>query len=64
VITKQIHVFISHSWSYSQHYDTITKWIFKTHSRGQASFDLRNFSVPKNDPIHNAKNDTELQEAI
>jgi hypothetical protein len=62
--TKQIHVFISHSWSYSQHYDTLEKWTSKIHSRGQASLDLRNFSVPKNNPIDNANNDKELQEAI
>ena len=27
--TRQIHVFISHAWSYSEHYDTLEKWIFQ-----------------------------------
>ena len=27
--TYQIHVFISHSWAYSGHYDTLEDWIFK-----------------------------------
>ncbi len=36
--TRQIHVFISHSWAYSNHYDTLSKWIFnKRWSVGQAS---------------------------
>ena len=44
--TYQIHVFISHSWAYSGHYDTLEDWIFKKKWRqGQASLDLRNFSV-------------------
>jgi len=24
---RQIHIFISHSWSYSGHYDTLSDWI-------------------------------------
>ena len=61
----QIHVFISHSWAYSDHYDTLEDWIFKKKwSQGQASLDLRDFSVPKNDPIHNASTDQALREAI
>lgn len=63
--TRQIHVFISHSWSYSGHYDTLANWIFDGNWRaGQASLDFRDYSVPKNDPIHNAKNDKQLQDAI
>lgn len=63
--TKQIHVFISHSWNYSDHYDKLSEWIFDENWRsGQASLDFRNFSVPKNDPIHNANNDKQLREAI
>lgn len=31
---------------------------------GQASLDFRDFSIPKDDPIHNAKTDQALQEAI
>jgi len=63
--TKQIHVFISHSWSYSGHYDTLSDWIFNQNwSFGQASLDLRDFSVPKDNPIHDASNDTQLKNAI
>lgn len=63
--THQIHVFISHSWAYSNHYDKLEEWIFKHNwSVGQASLDFRNFSVPKNDPIHNARTDKELRDAI
>jgi hypothetical protein len=63
--TKQIHVFISHSWSYSGHYKTLADWIFDGNwSVGSASLDFRDFSVPKNDPIHDANNAEELKAAI
>lgn len=63
--THQIHVFVSHSWTYSGHYDTLADWIFnQSWSVGQASLDLRNFSVPKNDPIHNAPTSSALKTAI
>lgn len=63
--TRQIHVFISHSWAYSSHYQTLADWIFNRNWRaGQASFDLRDYSVPQNDPIHNANNDTLLRKAL
>ena len=63
--THQIHVFISHSWAYSGHYDTLKSWIFgKGEPRGQASLVFLDFSVPKNDPIHNAPTDRALKDAI
>jgi len=63
--TIQIHVFISHAWAYSADYDTLANWIFeKKWSVGQASLDLRNYSVPRHDPIHNADNDLQLKRAI
>ena len=62
---RQVHVFISHSWHYSGHYRTLREWIFDTRwSVGQASLDFRDYSVPKDDPIHNARTDRELQAAI
>jgi len=62
---RQIHVFISHSWSYSGHYETLADWIFNRNWRvGQASLDFRNFSVPRSDPIHNANNDLQLRKAL
>jgi hypothetical protein len=63
--TRQIHVFISHAWKHSQHYDTLADWIFNERwSVGQASLDFRNYSVPKDDPIHDAANDKQLKNAI
>ena len=63
--TYQIHVFISHAWAYSEHYEKLAEWIFKERwSVGQASLDFRDFSVPKDDPIHDAPTDRALQEAI
>lgn len=61
----QIHVFISHAWKHSEDYETLADWIFGHNwSVGQASLDLRDFSVPKNDPIHNAPTSTKLRDAI
>lgn len=63
--THNIHVFVSHSWSYSGHYDKIAEWIFENNWRfGQASINFLNFSVPKDDPIHNAADDKALKDAI
>lgn len=62
---RQIHVFISHAWNYSGHYLTLSEWIFNENWRvGQASLDFRNYSVPKDSPIHGAPNDKMLKEAI
>lgn len=62
---RQIHVFISHAWAYSNHYDTLASWIFEENWRfGQASLDFRDYSVPKNDPIHNAVGTLALERAI
>lgn len=63
--TRRIHIFISHSWSYSGHYQTLPNWIFnKKWCVGQASLYFKNFSVPQNDPVHNAKNDSQLRQAL
>ncbi|MEW5897268.1 MAG: TIR domain-containing protein, partial [Nanoarchaeota archaeon] len=63
--TRQVHVFISHSWAYSGHYETLADWIFNGNwSVGQGSLDFRDFSVPQSDPIHNARNDTQLRQAL
>lgn len=63
--TRQIHVFISHSWSYSGHYDTLASWIFgENWSIGQASLDFRNFSIPLDNPVHNAPTMKALRDAI
>ncbi|MBC3928180.1 TIR domain-containing protein [Undibacterium sp. CY21W] len=63
--TRQIHVFISHAWAHSWHYDTLASWIFgENWSVGQASLDFRNFSIPKDDPIHNVTSTLQLTNAI
>jgi len=63
--THQIHVFISHAWAYSDHYETLAKWIFEEKwSVGQASLNFKDFSIPRDDPVHDASNAKELHEAI
>jgi hypothetical protein len=63
--THQVHVFISHSWSYSRDYETLAEWIFERQWRsGQASIRFHNYSVPYTDPIMDARNDRALREAI
>jgi MTH538 TIR-like domain (DUF1863) len=63
--TRQIHIFISHAWSYSGHYDMLARWIFgEPWSAGQASLDFRDYSIPKNDPIHNVTSTAQLETAI
>jgi hypothetical protein len=63
--TRQIHVFISHAWAYSTHYETLADWVFNQKwNSGPASLDFRDFSIPKTNPIHNAKNTAALQAAI
>lgn len=63
--THQIHIFISHAWAHSHHYETLSNWIFNSKwFVGQDSLKFLDFSVPKNDPIHNATNDLQLKRAI
>lgn len=52
-------LFISHSWSYSDAYESLIKLL-----NSADNFSYKNYSVPKDDPIHNAKYDYQLREAI
>lgn len=52
-------MFISHSWTYDDAYEKLVKF-FDEHP----NFTWVNNSVPKDDPIHNAKNEAELYAAI
>ena len=52
-------LFISHSWAYSDAYDRLIDLL-----DAKAYFSYRNYSVPKNDPIHHANNDWQLRTAI
>lgn len=52
-------LFISHSWTYSDAYEKLVALL-----DSDAYFVYKNYSVPKNDPIHNARYDYQLKEAI
>ena len=52
-------IFISHSWSYSDYYDRLIEMLNKANY-----FPFSDYSVPKDDPIHNAATDEKLTEAI
>ena len=52
-------LFISHSWSHSDLYDKLINLL-----NMDSGFVYKNYSVPKNDPIHNACNDLQLYNAI
>ena len=52
-------LFISHSWAYSDQYDRLVSLL-----NAAPNFDYRNYSVPKDDPIHNAPYQYQLKEAI
>ena len=56
---KIYNLFISHSWTYSNAYNNLTSMLDEA-----KYFDYKNYSVPKDDPIHNASNSKELYEAI
>lgn len=52
-------LFISHSWTYSDEYDDLVKLL-----DAKPYFSYKDYSVPKNDPIHNASNTSALKDAI
>lgn len=52
-------LFISHSWSYSDAYEKLCNLL-----NAAPRFSYRNYSVPKDDPIHNAPNQQVLYDAI
>ena len=52
-------LFISHSWSYSDAYEKLINLL-----DGAPRFTYKDYSVPKDDPIHNAPNQDKLYEAI
>lgn len=58
-------IFISHSWSYPHHYDTLAGWIFgENWSVRGVPISFRDVSVPKEHPIHYAQNEAALKAAI
>lgn len=52
-------LFISHSWSYSDAYEKLINLLDSADN-----FSYKNYSVPKDDPIHNTKYDYQLKAAI
>ena len=52
-------LFISHSWTYSDAYEKLLNLLDE-----KPYFYYKDYSVPKDDPVHNAKNDKQLREAI
>ena len=52
-------IFISHSWSYTNAYERLVDLL-----NSRSDFSYKNFSVPKDDPIHNAGNAYMLRDAI
>ena len=57
--SKTYHVFISHSWTYSDAYEKLIALLDK-----ESRFSYIDYSVPKNDPIHTNGTDKELYAAI
>lgn len=56
---RQYSIFISHSWAYGDAYDKLIKML-----NDDPRFNFKDYSVPKDDPIHNAPNARLLEEAI
>lgn len=52
-------LFISHSWTYSDAYEKLVKML-----NAKPHFEYKNYSVPKDDPIHRAPYAYQLKEAI
>ncbi len=58
-MAKIYNLFISHSWSYGDAYEKLIALL-----KARPYFDFRDYSVPKDDPIHNAPNSQALYDAI
>lgn len=58
-MAKYYNLFISHSWTYTDAYEKFCSLLDDA-----SYFNYKNFSVPKDDPIHDADTVSELYEAI
>ena len=56
---KTYNLFISHSWTYGDAYEKLEQLLTQ-----RKYFRFRNYSVPRDDPIHNAATDRALRVAI
>ncbi len=57
-MNRQYHLFISHSWAYSDAYVNLIKLL------DNQKFNYKNYSVPMGNPIHTNGTDKQLKEAI
>lgn len=57
-MSKTYHIFISHSWTYSDKYERLVEML------NESNISYKNFSVPKDDPIHTKGTDKALYDAI
>ena len=55
---RTYHLFISHSWRYGDAYDRLKNLL------DESGLSYRDYSVPRDDPIHNAGSARQLREAI
>ena len=58
-MAKVYSIFLSHSWSYPTAYDRLISLL-----NNASDFSFKDYSVPKDDPIHYAGNEQELYDAI
>ena len=58
-MAKTYDIFISHSWTYGDQYERLIEFL-----DDDPYFHYRDYSVPKDDPIHDAPNQAALYEAI
>ena len=58
-MSKTYNLFISHSWSYRDEYEKLESLL-----KNRQYFYFKNFSVPKDNPVHTKGTDKELYEAI
>ena len=58
-MSKVYNLFISHSWSYGDAYDKLIEML-----RAKPYFQFKDYSVPRDDPIHDAPTSQALYEAI
>ncbi len=56
---RTYNLFISHSWTYSDQYENLVKLL-----EARSYFDYKNYSVPKDDPLHTSGTDKQLYAAI
>ena len=58
-MSREYNIFISHSWSYSDQYEKLIGLL-----NNDLSFHYKNYSVPKDDPIHTNGSYSALRESI